>query len=392
MFWCAAFALFLPVYLLLSVDDFRDLLFAALTASAPAMWFAPALLLLAASTTPSTAIALVLMANSTRLLVSRGVPRKLRPVEPSAPTGFQSFTKSGIFGALAFQAGMCGVWAGYPLLAAGCFVLGAAIWTRSFFARATDRRPGQTSALHAVLSLLLTLVISTVVSAGQFGREGTLSMVQRLIHPSRTVAKTSRLAVTRLAAPGKSLPAGKDGVPGVICGPTTRPARNRPHSACPAACIWRSPTLLLFRLPANIICIRHLRAACQPDSIVHRGTPLDFAYMTLSGGPVETEAYQTFDPPLDLSGCGKVMLTIASGESTPSLVTMQLLTADRMADLGSAVFGMTPDAQETLEFVVNNAPRTPVKAIRMTFERNPAERYQNTRVAIEQFTLVPRGS
>ncbi|MBZ5586535.1 MAG: hypothetical protein LAQ30_30990 [Acidobacteriia bacterium] len=126
--------------------------------------------------------------------------------------------------------------------------------------------------------------------------------------------------------------------------------------------------------------------------VIYRGTPLDGIYATLSGGPLETQAYQKLDPPLDFANCGKVRLTISSGESSPASATMQLVLPAAVAELGTQIFALEPSSEETLEFATPAARVLTVRGIRIVFQCDPQHRDRNTKVAVKEFTLVPRGS
>jgi hypothetical protein len=55
------------------------------------------------------------------------------------------------------------------------------------------------------------------------------------------------------------------------------------------------------------------------------------------------------------------------------------------------VFGLEPAKQVKLTFAVPpEEAGIRARAIQIVFERNPAVRYQTARVAIRQFTLIPK--
>jgi hypothetical protein len=129
----------------------------------------------------------------------------------------------------------------------------------------------------------------------------------------------------------------------------------------------------------------------QPDSAVYRGTPLEAVYRNVGGGPIETQAYQQLNPSIDFTNCDKVRLTLRHGEVAPALASLELIGTDGPEDLGSEVFALDRTSEETLEFDVPNSTRLArVTAIRVGFRCDPGRRSESTRVAIVQFTLVPR--
>ena len=106
---------------------------------------------------------------------------------------------------------------------------------------------------------------------------------------------------------------------------------------------------------------------------------------------METEAYQKIDPPIDFANCRAVQLSLQSGERSLGTATMQLVGESRVATLEPGFFGMRTSPSEVLEFSVPPMPEgLRVIAIRVAFQGNPAKRNQSARVAIEQFTLMPR--
>ena len=79
VFWLGTLVIELAAFYAISWDDFGDLMVASLRGSAPAMWFAPAILLLGLPSRAATAIGVVLVANTVRMLVSAKAPRRLGP-------------------------------------------------------------------------------------------------------------------------------------------------------------------------------------------------------------------------------------------------------------------------------------------------------------------------
>jgi hypothetical protein len=126
-------------------------------------------------------------------------------------------------------------------------------------------------------------------------------------------------------------------------------------------------------------------------AIVQTGTPLESLYGTTNGGPMETVAVQTFEPPIDLTHCRTVLVALTSAETMPLLASMQLVAVSSVEDGGTELMGMKPAREETLEFSVPPTSRPlVVHAIRIVFQRPAFERDKNVRVTVEQFILVPR--
>src|SRR5262249_31058821 len=127
-------------------------------------------------------------------------------------------------------------------------------------------------------------------------------------------------------------------------------------------------------------------------SVVQFGTPFDLVYGTTNGGPMETEAFQLFTPPVDFSQCASIRLELLNGERFPSSATVQLVSPRDVITMGPEIFGLTASREESVEFrlpMLSGA--LTVNGLRVIFQHNPTLESQNTRVAIERFTFVPRG-
>jgi hypothetical protein len=119
---------------------------------------------------------------------------------------------------------------------------------------------------------------------------------------------------------------------------------------------------------------------------------MDAIYKTTNGTPMETDAYQDFNPPVDFGPCAKIRMTLISGEVFPASATLILVGAEKAGEMGPEIFGMNSEPEETLEFAVPaGVAGQPVKGIRVVFRHNPMEASHSTQVAIQRFTFLPRG-
>jgi hypothetical protein len=126
-------------------------------------------------------------------------------------------------------------------------------------------------------------------------------------------------------------------------------------------------------------------------AIVETGTPLERIYATNNGGPMQMVAVQTFEPPIDLSLWGKVLVTLTSAEATPVLASMQLVAEESVEDGGTELLGMNPEPRQVLEFRVPFTPRSLlVHEIWISFLHPGPDRDKNVQLAVERLTLVPR--
>jgi hypothetical protein len=407
--WAAAAFLTLCAFLTVSVDDLGDVIWSAVHGSAPALWIAPAVLLLSFPDPAVEWIAFALIAAAACLLAAQRAPRRIefdRAAIAPAPSMFQPprLRKSTLFpvtlGALAFQAGLACAYAGYRLAAAACIASAVVIWTRSWISRSgADPLPSRASAWRAVaLALLLTLAISIAALQQPSDQPEDLwqesrRVVARLTGPPPLQPETPRPPNSPL--PGqKGQPAPRatslaiPGVPGLILRPRQVQPRVRPpalsyaiSSPMPLADRFTFPFTGEYRI------FRSASGSVPAGAPVEFGSPLRALYQTTQGGSLETQAYQPLIPPVDFAHCGQVRITLRSGEPYPVRATLQLFTGAGMEDLGAQAFR---DAEETLSYFVPAAgKRPPVKALRLVFD-NGLEAARSTRVEIVSFSLVPR--
>ena len=432
--WIVTGGITLWIYLAFSWAPFPDLLAASLRSSASAMWLVPGALLLASRSQLAMAVGVAAVIGSTLILASSRVPKgetiarrrrhahtESEPLlfgcQPEQPMYFSRQTVPTIFGALALQTGIYALAGGYPLLAAASFATMTGIWSAMSVARgAMDAR---TRGPYAAPGILLTLLLTVTLTAGLVHMEivqeapaagamaaefleppGITSQVlQRLVHvppaslaPAKVASAASKAVVTRVVDPGPAIGAkGQNGIPGVVLRPRPTPSL-RPKLIAPGARLrFSAAEPLSIPFNGEYELFRTSSGSLPRGAIVETGTPLESVYGTTNGGPMETVAVQTFDPPLDLTHCGKVLVALTSSETMPLLASMQLLAQRSVEDGGTEMMGMKPAREETLEFQVPvTAKPLLVHAIRISFQRVYIERDKNVRVAVERFTLVPR--
>jgi len=422
--WIVAGGITLWLYLAFSLAPLSDLLAAAWETSAPALWLVPGILLMASGSAPAAVLGLAAVISSTRLLISSRAPKgetipggwvagesiPLLFHDQLEQPAFPVHTVRTMFGALAMQMGILALAGDYPLPAAVCFAAGTAICTGMALARGAAAPRKVAGVRDSAPRILLTLLLTATLTASlvrmeilpeDFGTADhaaapaetsslTRAFLRRLAHippkpavvskPSPAAAET---VVTRLV--------GRTGVPGVVL---HRPAKPR---SLPLL-VWPGARLRLSFEQALAIPFTgeyHLFAASSgtlpENAIGETGTPLENHFGTVAGGAMETVAVQPFDPPIDLTACGKVLVAVACTEIGPLLASMQLLAEEGVEDGGTELMGMNQGREETLEFRLQAAikPRL-VRLIRIQFQR-PVERDKSVRVALEGFTLVPRG-
>jgi hypothetical protein len=411
--WASAAVALAAIYAVRSLDHAARLLVSACAAAAPAMLFPPATLLLSSPSPAVIAMGIALIANSARLLVLHANPRKKlqkRRKTRGKQRFFVAFERrgglsAGVAGALAFQTGLGALWGGYPLAAAVFVVIATAIWTFSSIAKGSSEPHTSRSLPHALLSLTLTLLLSTAIAAREFAKEpeGTYSAgwLDSTVHLWNRVAlgqmakpREAKQTVTKVVASRPEiLVKGNELVPGVIFRPEVKrearaamfvaPRMVRPLNVVRPLSVVFSGEYHLFPTSSGTV---------QKDATVYRGTPMDAEYVNTSGGPMETEARQFMQPPVDLANCGAIRVHLLSGERTPALATMQLIAGRRTLDLGSEVFGVGGKEREVLEFTLPAADQFQADEIRIVFRGDPMRRNRSAKIAIESFVLLPRGA
>jgi hypothetical protein len=417
--WALAAGITWWIYAAVSLAGFGELLAAAVPASASAMWFPPAMLLVTAPQAAARWAGVLLVANTVRLLFSRRAPgKRLRggrpaPRSTSVPFGFYAGRQPLLFwreklppilGALAFQAGLYALSVEYPRSAAACFAAGAAIWTRCSVARGAYQPPRGPKLLHSALTIFLTLLLATALFMVQFAMDerfadspGPLETAQRTFGQLPQASQPKLAAAEQFALPvftpthevGKS---GGNGVPGVVLRPEAKPLLRTMLWLPAAATGFSISGPLTIPFTGEYRLYRASSGSLPPGAVIDVGTPLDAIYVTTNGAPMETEAYQRLEPPMDFGNCDRIQLAFLTAEEFPASVSLQLETAGGTKDLGTQIFGLTPAREQTIEFALPAALRHPrVSAIRVFFHREPSRLNQSTRVAIQGFTLVPRG-
>jgi hypothetical protein len=421
-------------YMAISLDEFRDLRRAAMRAALHALWFVPAMLLVNPPAEMAAAVVgILVMANAARLLVSNPPPqrrmlsrRKWRMTHRlfgEARVQRSVFSKESIpaiVGAFALQAGSFALWASHPQWAAPLFAGGVACWTWVSITRGAYLGHKRIHVLHRVLSVILVVLFSvsfTVVRVGidtpaaggalagtgntpEIGwLEETREELRNLINPpppkpgGNALASRPRTPIRVATATLEPDQLGKAGFPGLILQPGKKKAISL---TLPPA--YRLRVTLNPQKPVSIPftgeyhLFRESSSQLPPGAEKRAGSPMDAIYVTTNGTPMETDAYQDFDPPVDFTPCAKIRLTLTSGEVFPASATLILVGAESVGELGPEIFGMSSDPEETLEFAVPAATAGhPVKGIRIIFRHNPMEASHSTQVAIQRFTFLPRG-
>jgi hypothetical protein len=200
----------------LSDGGIRELVHNAIRSSAVAMWFAPAILLLSALTPATFTASLILIVNTTRLLIARWIPA--RAVGRRTRYALRPFLGA----ALVAQAALVAILWGYPLLAAALTGAGAAIVTALALLTGASESASMPALPRAFFAVLVTIVLAVGLlpggGSGQASQPGGAGQPQppvtSLVPPPDDFAEGPTPA-DQASAPS-AVEVGGGGFPGVI--------------------------------------------------------------------------------------------------------------------------------------------------------------------------------
>ena len=437
--WLVAWVLTLGVFVAISLTRFRTLVGVSLRASSNAMWLVPGLLLLASHSPYEVALGLGVVMLGTALLASSRAPRgasiPVKPVydapedepllfSPPEPELFSRETLLTVTAALLVQLGIYALASRYPLLAGAAFAAMTAIWTTmsvthgALEARTWTKVPF--AARGTLATLLLTATLTAVLVQVEVVQEMPLAKVdatdapeppgrtsrlfERLVQvpppielptpaqsPSGTVASGQKVAQMVDPAPAaeQQIPGG---IPGIVLRPKDSRSQQPQITMAGLRFSFSGSQPLAIPFTGEYEVYRTSSGKLPAGASIETGTPLDRIYGTTNGSAMETVAVQSFDPPLDLSKCGRVLVALVSAEQMPLLASMQFIGEEGVEEGGTDLLGMKAVREQNLEFQVPKSARPMlVRSIRISFMRPLVDRNKNVRIEIERFTLVPRG-
>ena len=435
--WIAVGLPLLGWYASSSMARFSQILRAAMRTAAGAMWLVPGVLLLASPKGVLVALGVAVVMFSARTVAlgrvpqGEAIPRRKRrhrraqvPVEVGSMVQRQSHfareTGPSMLAALALQAGLYALAGRYPLMSALSIAAATALWTR-LSVKQGAAEPRETGTGHAVgvilVTVLLTGSLTAVLVEDEIPRDRYRGVVEGFLNLPVSADTTPRVLARMLKVPNEPGPAAQaegeperetvatqvvdptpakakgmgEGIPGLVLRPREKRSQ-RVRVIEPGATLRLLPGAPLeIPFTGEYRLFRGSSGGLPTGAQVERGTPLDAAYRTTDTSPMQTVAVQTFDPPLDLSHCDRVMVRVLGAEKLPLLATMELVGAGGTEDGGTDVMGTKP-GEETLEFhMQRTAKPLLVDTMRITFERPVLERYKSARGAVLGFVMIPRG-
>jgi hypothetical protein len=421
-----------------------DLAGATLRTSLVAIWFAPATLLLYRFSPATVAAALVLVVNATRMLYSQW--RIIHPAPDLPPPAFGMAILLGegampppiltrhlgpaLAVALGLQIGVAAVLFRHHFIAGTLLTLSVALLTVfAISAGAWDgsRAPRLPGSIFGVFLTIVLAVGLTILATGFTGSgfgfgsgdgDGDSAsspplpnfLVGRQPPPAPAGPDQARANGTGQSPPRpEPMPPGAADVagsfPGVILWPEIKPVTlliapmpSTPGEFAASAKPYGIPfggEYWFFRPPS-------LRPPAR--SYLRRGTPSKVSFSTTDRWPLNMEAHQKLELPIDVSCCSRIQLMVRNADSYPNTVSLELilrqLPEDLWQSLGTVAVTSQPDLKsdpispvsETLDFTVPAEPRVHAfNELTVVYHRLPKRWDKSARVSVERFVLIPRG-
>ena len=439
--WSAAVAC--GLYAIVPLEDRSDMAPSVLRTAATAVWFGPAMILLSNFSLLSLAPALVLVVYASRLLYAQWQPAMvsgpaLRVYNAREPGSFADCQLPQVFVwrerlpalgvALCLEAGAVAVAAHYPLLGAACFCAGTAVLTVFSMATGAANAGRPPTLPKSIVGILATIVLASLMTLGRGGSgAGGFGVGARGAsggqHPS--LIETARAVLRELfygetpARGGGNAPAAPQvpetantgasgGFPGVILWPEIKPVvtliaplpalGSNPFQGRPAQplSIPFGGEYWMFRWPF---------ARPPASSFRERGTPSKLAFSTTDHTPLQMEAHQKLETPIDVGCCRGIELEVLNADHYPGTLRLEMILlntehgAALSLSLGSQLVTSHPDvskdpeipARETLDFAVPaESAMEQFNEFKIVFHRAGRRMDKSAKVSIERFVLLPR--
>ena len=437
--WSAlvAFAL----YAVVPMEDRSDVVPNVLRTAATAVWFGPAMILLSNFSPISILPALVLVVYASRLLYAQWRTAGAAP----SPARVYTVREAGSFAdcqlpqalvwrerlpalgvAFCFEAGAVAVAAHYPLLAAACFCAGTAVMTVFSMAMGAADAGRPPTLPRSIVGILATIVLASLMTLGRggsgdgmFGARGasggghpglveTARAVLRQLFYGETPERRGGSGTAPQQPPESANTGVSGGFPGVILWPEVHPVTtliaplpafgNNPFQGRPAQplSIPFGGEYWMFRWPF---------AHPPASSFRERGTPAKLAFSTTDHTPLQMEAHQKLETPIDVRCCRAIQLAVLNADRYPGTLWLELILHDSehgapiALGLGTEPVTSHPDlsrdpevpARETLEFAVPaQPPMEQFDELTIVFHRDGMRRDKSAKVSVERFILLPR--
>ncbi|HUO32562.1 MAG TPA: hypothetical protein VMU80_25340 [Bryobacteraceae bacterium] len=410
--WFSGAVITFCIYMVVALADLPEVINFSLRSSAPAMWFAPAVILLSIPMPAALAASLVLIGMATRQLVSRWATIEapaLGPVflpDPSLlfqsrgpNTTFLSWDAAPVLVvAMSAQAGVVALLWRHQITAGALFAASAATLTSLSIVVGAYRPEKPVALPNSMLSIFLTLLLSVALSFGgiQVRRNGWANTGADSQSVAPAGGQPGAFAYTRIAPPPSASVELGGGFPGVILLPEPKPRTTLVMPALAkttkAGVVLPETTALQFSGEYWM----YKPPAKRPPvtSIVRQGLPSEISFHTTDGAPMEMEAYQRLDRPIDLRCCRQIQVSITDTDRYPGTVSLELVLIDGASNDSAVSLGTVLAASDSLEQTVSfRVP--PMSRIRqfdlmkVVFHRARLRLDRSAKIAIDRFVFMP---
>ncbi len=443
--WAWSAAITFGLYVAVPRRDRGDVVAATLRVSTAAVWFAPAIILLTQLSPAALAASLALVVSATRLLYSQW--RKIEPLEEQVPIRVEP---AGLFGereapplfvrelapalAVAFcaQSGVMAILARLPLLAGIFLAAGTALLTVYAISSGVAEADSRRTLPQAFFGVILTVLLASGLTVGGLSgrvihrpqlawdtdstrRPGLVDNLRAVLRQlfygeqppglAKMPAAEESPQADDAGEPDALPPAGafpEGCFPGVILLPEVR---GVPLLVEPSFFLGRGLTNRPIGIPfdGEYWFFRQRYRRPPPNSYRRKGTPAALSFSTTDHNPLEMEAHQKFDQPVDLSCCRTVRVQIWNADRYPGTVWLDFFAMNstdplvRSLYLGGAPIKSVPDLSqdhvvavpEVLEFPIPPDAFHNCIEFALVFRRDLSRADKSARIAIDRFVLVP---
>ena len=396
--WAVSTIITLLIYLVIADQEHlrlclrltpADLITASLRASVAGAWFAPAIILLSTLSPVGFFGSLVIIVNTSRLLILNWMP--VQPVSPKREARWNPWPAIGA--ALVFQAGVVALVWKYPLPGAALFALSSAIVTALAVTRSGSKPERPSPMPPSTFSVALTIILAAAFSTASLKFSDYASGIGGGPSDAGTSAPSADTA-TELAEPDPSTYAvGSGGFPGVILMPVKKPKST--VLVVPRLNLLKEgePKTRPLSIPFTGEYWMYQPPFIQPPSrsIRRRGTPLELSFHTNNGSTMSMEARQKLANPIELRCCGSLEIEVAFRYAVGELrlgVTLIDSQARERVELGTGPVG--PEMTQTLRYKIpSGSEGRKVDEIRILYDRPRSDMSRSSNLAVERFLLVP---
>jgi hypothetical protein len=312
--------------------------------------------------------------------------------------------------------------AGHGLLAAALSAAGAAVLAHGIALRVlppkrqwiTEERARSLTINLPGLALLVTMAALLPFLARGFGF-GSRSAKSRLPFTASSTGPPGhdRVRTGGYSHPGapSDAPGDLEGYSGIILWPKKQQVVKlvAPPAVSPAWLTLGAPAAAPLSIPFDGVYWVFKLPDSRPPRRSHeaKGSPEEFNIRSTDDRPLQLEAHQNLGALIDLTCCRAIQVAIRNADRYPGTVSLELLLRDTTLPgkpsrfLGTSLvsstrpwslYGDRPAVSEILNFAIPEGfPLRRFDEVTVVFQLSPDRASFGARMAIEKFTLIPRG-